>query len=54
APVSATDLYEQYISTDRLHDEEAGSDEAISYWLSRYDSQRDLARFALDLFAIMP
>ncbi|TKA37882.1 hypothetical protein B0A49_13606, partial [Cryomyces minteri] len=38
APVSATDLYEQYISTDRLHDEEAGSDEAISYWLSRYDS----------------
>ncbi|KAL6405696.1 restless-like transposase [Ilyonectria robusta] len=54
APVSATDLYEQYISTDRLHDEEAGCDEAIAYWLSRYDSQRDLARFALDLFAISP
>jgi hypothetical protein len=54
APVSTTDLYEQYISTDRLHDEEAGCDEAIAYWLSRYDSQRDLARFALDLFAISP
>ncbi|KAG7403377.1 putative AC transposase [Fusarium oxysporum f. sp. rapae] len=54
APVSAADLYEQYISTDRLHDDEAGCDEAIAYWLSRYDSQRDLARFALDLFAISP
>jgi hypothetical protein len=53
-PVSATDLYEQYIATDRLHDDEAGCDEAIAYWLSRYDSQRDLARFALDLFAISP
>lgn len=30
APVSTTDLYEQYISTDRLHDEEAGCDEAIA------------------------
>ncbi|KAM4067804.1 hypothetical protein HRG_012394 [Hirsutella rhossiliensis] len=38
-PAAATDLYEQYISTDRLHDEEAGCDEAIAYWLSRYDSQ---------------
>ncbi|KAG7423549.1 hypothetical protein Forpi1262_v009600 [Fusarium oxysporum f. sp. raphani] len=54
APVSTTDLYEQYISTDRLHDDEAGYDDAIAYWLSRYDSQRDLARFALDLFAISP
>ncbi|KAL5610443.1 hypothetical protein FOBRF1_006560 [Fusarium oxysporum] len=54
APVFATDLYEQYISTDRLHDDEAGYDDAIAYWLSRYDSQRDLARFALDLFAISP
>ncbi|KAI8396320.1 hypothetical protein FOFC_06303 [Fusarium oxysporum] len=54
APVSAADLYEQYISIDRLHDDEAGCDEAIAYWLSRYDSQRDLARFALDLFAISP
>ena len=53
-PVSATDLYEQYIATDRLHDDEAGCNEAIAYWLSRYDSQRDLARFALDLFAISP
>jgi hypothetical protein len=42
------DLYEQYISSDRLQDEEAGTDEAIAYWISRYDSQRDLARFALD------
>ncbi|KAF7445680.1 Dimer-Tnp-hAT domain containing protein [Pyrenophora tritici-repentis] len=54
APVSTTDLYEQYISTDRLHNEEAGCNEAIAYWLSRYDSQRDLARFALDMFAISP
>lgn len=54
APVQAADLYEQYICTDRLHDDEAGSDEAITYWLSRYDSQRDLARFALDMFAISP
>jgi hypothetical protein len=54
APVSSTDLYEQYISTDRLYDEEASCDKAIAYWLSRYDSQRDLARFALDLFAISP
>ena len=54
APVFTADLYDQYISTDRLHDEEAGTDEAISYWLSRYDSQRDLARFTLDLFAISP
>ncbi|KAI8416802.1 hypothetical protein FOFC_03314 [Fusarium oxysporum] len=54
APVSTTDLYEQYISTDRLHDDEAGYGDAIAYWLSRYDSQRDLARFALDLFAISP
>lgn len=54
APVSVADLYEQYISTDRLHDEEASTEEAISYWLSRYDSQRDLARFALDLLALMP
>ncbi|KJZ68286.1 hypothetical protein HIM_12323 [Hirsutella minnesotensis 3608] len=53
-PAAATDLYEQYISTDRLHDEEAGYDEAIAYWLSRYDSQRDLARFALDLLAVSP
>ncbi|KJZ70096.1 hypothetical protein HIM_10499 [Hirsutella minnesotensis 3608] len=53
-PAATTDLYEQYISTDRLHDEEAGCDEAIAYWLSRYDSQRDLARFALDLFAVSP
>ncbi|KAJ0120993.1 hypothetical protein HZ326_31710, partial [Fusarium oxysporum f. sp. albedinis] len=37
-----------------LHDDEAGCDEAIAYWLSRYDCQRDLARFALDLFAISP
>ncbi|KAG9382389.1 hypothetical protein A1F94_006310 [Pyrenophora tritici-repentis] len=51
APVSTTDLYEQYISTDRLHNEEAGCNEAIAYWLSRYDSQRDLARFALDISA---
>jgi hypothetical protein len=48
------DLYEQYISSDRLQDEEAGTDEAIAYWISRYDSQRDLARFALDLLAISP
>ncbi|KAG9375522.1 hypothetical protein A1F94_013897 [Pyrenophora tritici-repentis] len=34
APVSTTDLYEQYISTDRLHNEEAGCNEAIAYWLS--------------------
>jgi len=54
APVSTTDLYEQYISTDRLHDEDASYDDAIAYWLSRYDSQRDLARFALDSFAISP
>jgi hypothetical protein len=47
-------LYEQYISTDRLQDEEASTDEAIAYWMSRYDSQRDLARFALDLLAISP
>jgi hypothetical protein len=40
------DLYEQYISTDRLQDEEASTDEAIAYWMSRYDTQRDLARFA--------
>ncbi|KAM4060918.1 restless-like transposase [Hirsutella rhossiliensis] len=53
-PAAATDLYEQYISTDRLHNEEASCDEAIAYWLSRYDSQRDLARFALDLFAVSP
>lgn len=53
-PTVATDLYEQYISTDRLHDEEAGCEEAIVYWLSRYDSQRELARFALDLLAISP
>ncbi|KJZ69335.1 hypothetical protein HIM_11275 [Hirsutella minnesotensis 3608] len=53
-PAAATDLYEQYISTDRLHDEEAGYDEVIAYWLSRYDSQRDLARFALDLLAVSP
>ncbi|KAF1738503.1 hypothetical protein CRV24_000429 [Beauveria bassiana] len=53
-PVSAADLYEQYISTDRHHDDEAGCEEAIAYWLSRYDSQRDLARFALDMFAISP
>ncbi|KAG9375516.1 hypothetical protein A1F94_013907 [Pyrenophora tritici-repentis] len=30
APVSTTDLYEQYISTDRLHNEEAGCNEAIA------------------------
>lgn len=54
ALVSTTDLYEQYISTNRLYDDEAGCDEAIAYWLSRYDSQRDLARFALDMFAISP
>ncbi|KAM4059770.1 ribonuclease H-like protein [Hirsutella rhossiliensis] len=53
-PVSATDLYEQYIATDRLYNDKAGHDDAIAYWLSRYDSQRDLARFALDLFAISP
>ena len=47
-------MYDQYTSTDRLHDEDAGCDEAIAYWLSRYDSQRDLARFALDPFAISP
>jgi hypothetical protein len=29
--VSITDLYEQYISTDRLYDEEAGCDDAIAY-----------------------
>jgi hypothetical protein len=46
------DLYEQYISTDRLEDEEASTNETIAYWMSRYDSQRDLARFALDLLAI--
>ncbi|KAI1663844.1 hypothetical protein L13192_12241 [Pyrenophora tritici-repentis] len=31
APVSTTDLYEQYISTNRLHNEEAGCNEAIAY-----------------------
>ncbi|KAI8396510.1 hypothetical protein FOFC_21058 [Fusarium oxysporum] len=40
APVSITDL--QVTMTP------------LAYWLSRYDSQRDLARFALDLFAISP
>jgi hypothetical protein len=32
------DLYEQYISTNRLQDEEASTDEAIAYWVSRYES----------------
>lgn len=54
APVSAANLYDQYVSTDRLHDDKAGCDEAIAYWLSSYDSQRDLAHFALDLFVISP
>ncbi|KAL6412395.1 restless-like transposase [Ilyonectria robusta] len=40
-PASAADLYEQYISTDQLHDGEASSDEVIAYWLSRYDSVED-------------
>ncbi len=32
-PVSAADLYEQYIFTDRHHDDEVGCEEAIAYWL---------------------
>lgn len=38
APVSITDLYKQYISTDRLYNDEAGYDDAIAYWLSCYNS----------------
>ncbi|KAH8725736.1 hypothetical protein GQ44DRAFT_772041 [Phaeosphaeriaceae sp. PMI808] len=49
APGLTTDLYEHYISTDQLYDDEADCDEAIARWLSRYDSRRDLARFALDV-----
>ncbi|KAG9376701.1 Dimer-Tnp-hAT domain containing protein [Pyrenophora tritici-repentis] len=41
------------VAESGLHNEEAGCNEAIAYWLSRYD-QRDLARFALDMFAISP
>ena len=47
APVFTADLYDQYISTDRLHDEEAGTDEAISYWLSRYDCEGTLVPMRL-------
>lgn len=54
APIVAADLYETYISTDRLVDEEAGTKEAIHYWNLRYDSQRELARFALDMLAVNP
>jgi hypothetical protein len=53
-PVSTADLYKQYTSTDRIHNDEAGYDKAIAYRLSHYDSQRDLTRFALDLFATLP
>ena len=31
APVSAANLYKQYISTDRLHDEDADYDKTITY-----------------------
>lgn len=42
------------MSTDRLHDDEAGCEKAIAFWLCRYDFQRDLARFALDMLARSP
>lgn len=53
-PATNDDLYQHYVNTDRLVDHYAGCEEAIQYWNSRYDSQRDLARFALDLLAINP
>ena len=53
-PITGNDLYEQYISTDRLVGDHEGCDQAIQYWNDRYDSQRELARLALDLLAINP
>ena len=48
------DLYEQYCESDLIPGGLCDGDKALEFWNDRYNSQRDLALFALDLLAISP
>jgi hypothetical protein len=48
------DLYQQYCDSDLIPGGLCDGDQALEYWNDRYNSQRDLARFALDLLAVSP
>ena len=51
-PQSQRDLLEDYCQTNRA--KLLASSTAITFWQERYDSQRDLAHFAIDMLAIPP
>ena len=56
ADVSATtvDRLQEYLETNCLHTDNSGDFDVIQYWLDRYESQPDLAQFALDILAVPP
>ena len=54
SPLPRPDLLHEYCVTNLYTPAIGEKFDAISYWQQRYNSQRDLARFALDLLAIPP
>lgn len=54
SPPPRTDQFHEYCETNLYKRADGEHYEPISYWQERYNSMRDLARFALDMLAIPP
>lgn len=52
--VTTVDRLQEYLETNCLRTDDSGDFDAIQYWLDRYESQPDLAQFALDILAAPP
>ena len=48
------DRFEEYLATNRVLLTENQHFDVVQYWLDRYESQLDLARFALDILTMPP
>ena len=48
------DRFEEYLATNRVLLAENQHFDVLQYWQDRYESQPDLARFALDILAVPP
>ena len=53
-PPQRPNLFEQYLETNRYVPADGEIFDPIKYWNNRYETEPDLARFALDMLAIPP
>ena len=53
-PITVADRLQEYLETNCLRVGDLDDFDVIQYWVDRYESQPNLAQFALNILAIPP